>query len=370
MAHPSTEQTMKPSSEEKQPLATMQHHGSPSMTVTTGDSASTIPSVTVSSVSSLNNAATTKATSSAVAAIPLPTRMVLSAVAGMGAATVCHPLDVIRVQMQIHHYKNSLDAATSIYRQAGLRNGLYAGISAAYLRQWLYGSCRMGIYSYLLEKAKINNETAGRPKDDISFAKKLAMGSVSGAIGSFVGTPSEVALVRMSADSKLPPTEQRNYSSVGNCLMRISREEGAIHLWRGATPTVVRATLLSACQMGVTTEVKSKLIASGWFGPDGQWLGGYPMMFCATLVSSFCANVVANPFDVVKSRMQNMVIAADGTAMYNSMADCFVQSIRAEGPWVLWAGFTPAFIKLAPYTVISLTLADKLTKALTGKDAL
>ena len=56
--------------------------------------------------------------------------------------------------------------------------------------------------------------------------------------------------------------------------------------------------------------------------------------------------------------------------MYSGMMDCFVKSIRAEGPLVMWAGFTPAFIKLAPYTVISLTLADKLTKAFTGKDAL
>ena len=65
-----------------------------------------------------------------------------------------------------------------------------------------------------------------------------------------------------------------------------------------------------------------------------------------------------------------MPIHADGTAMYSGMADCFVKSVRAEGPMVLYAGFTPAFIKLAPYTVISLTLADKLTKALTGKEAL
>ena len=312
----------------------------------------------------------TSSSASAGTAIPLPTRMVLSAFAGMGAATVCHPLDVIRVQMQTYHFRNSWDAATSIYRNAGLRNGLYAGISAAYLRQWLYGSCRMGIYAYLLEKATIANERAGRAKGDIPFAQKLAMGCVSGGIGSFVGTPSELALVRMSADSKMPVEQRRNYTSVLNCLVRISREEGIVKMWRGATPTVARATLLSACQMGVTSEAKATLSKSGYFGENGQWLNGYPMMFCATLISSFCANCVANPFDVVKSRMQNMKIAADGTAMYSNMVDCFVKSIRSEGPMVMWAGFTPAFIKLAPYTIISLTLADKLSRAVTGKDAL
>jgi solute carrier family 25 oxoglutarate transporter 11 len=222
--------------------------------------------------------------------------MVLSAFAGMGAATVCHPLDVIRVQMQTYsNYKNSLDAAKSIYASNGLRNGLYAGISAAYLRQWLYGSCRMGIYSYLLEGAKNKNKGG-----EIPFSQKLSMGCISGGIGSFVGTPSELALVRMSADNKLPVAQRRNYTNVVNCLTRIAREEGFQNLWRGATPTVVRATLLSACQMGVTSEVKGRLAKSGLFGENGQWLYGYPMMFCSTLVSSFCANIVANPFDVVK----------------------------------------------------------------------
>jgi len=273
--------------------------------------------------------------------------------------------------MQTFHYRNSLDAVTSIYRRSGLRNGLYAGISAAYLRQWLYGSCRMGIYSYLLERANLENQKAGRRKGDIPFRDKLLMGCISGGIGSFVGTPSELALVRMSADSKLPPEQRRNYTSVVDCIVRISKEEGLIKLWRGATPTVARATLLSAAQMGVTSEVKGGLIRSGYFGEKGNWLGGYPMMFCATTVSSFVANCVANPFDVVKSRLQNMSVdKATGKMPYSGMVDCFVKSIRREGPKVLFAGFTPAFVKLAPYSVISLTLADKLSKAFTGKDAL
>mmetsp|Transcript_7017 Transcript_7017/g.17304 ORF Transcript_7017/g.17304 Transcript_7017/m.17304 type:complete len:368 (+) Transcript_7017:293-1396(+) len=306
--------------------------------------------------------------------ISLPTRMVLSATAGMGAAIFCHPLDVIRVQMQTFGYKSTVDAATSIYQRSGLVNGLYSGISAAFLRQWLYGSVRMGLYSYLLEKQQLLNLSQNnKPKNDISFQAKLGMGSISGAIGSFVGTPSEVALVRMSADSKLPVGERRNYTSVQNCLSRIANEEGLAALWRGATPTVARATLLSACQMGVTSQTKGYLIESGYFGPGGQYGNGIPMLFCATLVSSFCANIVANPFDVIKSRLQNMSIPDPSSGqkpMYGGMKDCFIKSLQADGPLVLWRGFVPAFVKLAPYSVISLTLLDKLTRAVTGKDAL
>ena len=47
--------------------------------------------------------------------VPLHSRMVLGALSGMGAATFCHPLDVVRVNMQVAVYKNTLDAASSIF---------------------------------------------------------------------------------------------------------------------------------------------------------------------------------------------------------------------------------------------------------------
>lgn len=299
-------------------------------------------------------------------------KMVIAAFSGMGAATVCHPLDVIRVQMQTEGstYKSASDAAVGIYKKNGVKDGLYAGVSAAYLRQWLYGSCRIGIYAYLLENAQNANVKAGLDKNAISLPSKMLMGLTSGGIGSFVGTPSELALVRMSNDKKLPVEQRRNYNGVGNCISRIAKEEGVPALFTGAPATVLRACLLSACAMGITSEIKMRLSGSGFFGEDGKLYGGVPLLFVATIISSFAANIVANPFDVVKSRMQNMVIEKDGSAQYNSMIDCFLQTMGNEGVLKLWSGFVPAFLKLAPYTVISLILTDKITKIVTGKEAL
>ena len=126
-----------------------------------------------------------------------------------------------------------------------------------------------GIYADLLGRAQEENIAAGRPKNDISFVRKLGMGCTSGAIGAFVGTPSELALVRMGADSKLPAAERRNYKNVVDCIGRIAREEGPTKLWRGAVPTIARATLLSACQMAITSDLKLMIISSGAFGPQG-----------------------------------------------------------------------------------------------------
>jgi uncharacterized surface protein with fasciclin (FAS1) repeats len=69
-------------------------------------------------------------------------------------------------------------------------------------------------------------------------------------------------------------------------------------------------------------------------------------------------------------RTQNQKVGKDGTLKYKSMVDCFLKILSEEGILTLWAGFTPAFIKLAPYTIISLILTEKITMLVTGKAAL
>ena len=51
-------------------------------------------------------------------------------------------------------YNGAADAAKQIYTRSGVQRGLYAGLSAAYLRQWTYGAGRLGIYAFLLQEKK------------------------------------------------------------------------------------------------------------------------------------------------------------------------------------------------------------------------
>ena len=69
-------------------------------------------------------------------------------------------------------------------------------------------------------------------------------GMTAGGAGAFVGTPAEVALIRMTSDGSLPADQRRNYSSVFNALARIYKEEGLTTLWKGATPTIARCNIL------------------------------------------------------------------------------------------------------------------------------
>ncbi|KAI8439819.1 hypothetical protein MSG28_013486 [Choristoneura fumiferana] len=52
-----------------------------------------------------------------------------------------------------------------------------------------------------------------------NFGAKLLTGITAGAIGAVVGNPAEVALIRMTADGRLPPEQRRNYTNAREMLL-------------------------------------------------------------------------------------------------------------------------------------------------------
>jgi solute carrier family 25 (mitochondrial oxoglutarate transporter), member 11 len=79
----------------------------------------------------------------------------------------------------------------------------------------------------------------------LPLIQKAFIGLTAGAIGACVGSPADLALIRMQADSTLPAAQRRSYKNAFHALYRISADEGVLALWKGAGPTVVRAMSLN-----------------------------------------------------------------------------------------------------------------------------
>lgn len=94
----------------------------------------------------------------------------------------------------------------------------------------------------------------------------------AGAAGAFVGTPSEVALIRMTADGRLPEAERRNYKNVFDALIRMTREESLLTLWRGAIPTMGRAMVVNAAQLASYSQAKEYLLSTGIMEYNGLYI--------------------------------------------------------------------------------------------------
>lgn len=60
----------------------------------------------------------------------------------------------------------------------------------------------------------------------------MSVGMMAGGSAAVIGNPTEVSLVRMTLDGRLPVQQRRGYKNVFDAMFRIVREEGVLTLWR------------------------------------------------------------------------------------------------------------------------------------------
>lgn len=286
---------------------------------------------------------------------PKSVKFLFGGLAGMGATVFVQPLDLVKNRMQLagqgtkaREYKTSFHCLVSILKNEGV-GGVYTGLSAGLLRQATYTTTRLGIYTILFEKM---TSADGRPPN---FFLKAVIGMTAGAVGAFVGTPAEVALIRMTADGRLPLEERRGYTNVFNALARITREEGLTTLWRGCVPTMARAVVVNAAQLASYSQSKQALLESGYFDD------GILCHFSASMISGLVTTAASMPVDIVKTRIQNMKMI-DGKPEYKNGLDVLVRVVGKEGFFSLWKGFTPYYARLGPHTVLTFIFLEQMNR--------
>eukprot|EP00914_Ancora_sagittata_P022541 GHVO01044768.1.p1 GENE.GHVO01044768.1~~GHVO01044768.1.p1 ORF type:complete len:198 (+),score=19.06 GHVO01044768.1:261-854(+) len=182
------------------------------------------------------------------------------------------------------------------------------------------------------------------------------MGMTAGAVGSFIGTPAEISLIRMTADGRLPKAEQRGYKNVFNALSRITSEEGVLTLWRGCGPTIVRAMVVNAAQLASYSQAKQFVLKTGYFGDNIM------CHFVASMISGLVTTAASMPVDIAKTRVQSMKVI-DGKPEYKGSIDVLSKVIRQEGFFSLWKGFTPYYARLGPHTVLCFIFLEQMNKS-------
>ncbi|XP_065060805.1 mitochondrial 2-oxoglutarate/malate carrier protein-like isoform X2 [Rhopilema esculentum] len=270
----------------------------------------------------------------------------------MLATCFVQPLDLVKTRMQMSGvggtsktHKTSFHAVYNIIKAEGVF-GVYNGLSAALLRQASYTTTRLGVYTSLMEHFK------GADNKPPGFVKKLGLGMAAGAVGSFIGTPAELALIRMTSDGRLPPAEQRGYKNVFDALIRVVREEGVLTLWRGCVPTVARAMVVNAAQLATYSQAKQILLGTHYFNDN------ILCHFCASMISGLATTFASMPPDIAKTRIQSMKII-DGKPEYKGGMDVLMKVVRKEGFAALWKGFTPCYLRIGPHTVLTFIFLEQ-----------
>lgn len=287
--------------------------------------------------------------------IPNSVKFLFGGSAGMAATLFVQPLDLVKNRMQLSGegggtkmYKNSFHCMSTIIKNEGLP-AIYNGLSAGLFRQASYTTTRLGVYTTLFEKASQSSSSSP------SFFMKAGIGLIAGGVGAVVGTPAEIALIRMTSDGRLPVAERRGYTNVFNALYRISTEEGVMTMWRGCGPTVARAMVVNAAQLASYSQAKQLILGTGYFKDNVM------CHFVASMISGLITTAASMPVDIVKTRIQNMKVI-DGKAEYRGAMDVLTRVIKNEGILSLWKGFTPYYARLGPHTVLTFIFLEQMNQ--------
>lgn len=267
---------------------------------------------------------------------------------GMLATCVIQPVDMIKVRIQLGQ-GSGLHVAKTMLREEG-PGAFYKGLSAGLLRQATYTTARLGSFRILTNKAVAAND--GKP---LPLYQKALCGLTAGAIGASVGSPADLALIRMQADATLPAAQRRNYTNAFHALYRIVADEGVLALWKGAGPTVVRAMALN---MGMLASYDQSVE----FFKDRLGFSDASTVVGASAVSGFFASACSLPFDYVKTQIQKMQPDASGKYPYTGSLDCAMKTLKSGGPFKLYTGFPVYCVRIAPHVMMTWIFLNQIQK--------
>ena len=216
----------------------------------------------------------------------------LAGASSIVACTFVHPIDTIKVRMQIQvplpdgtkKYPNMIAGIKTIMAEEGVRYGIYKGIEGAYLRESVYSTLRLGLYEPIKRVAGVNK--------DSGIAYKFMAGGASGLIGSGIANPFDLLKIRMQA-------HKGEYKPPSWHVNEVYSNFGIVGFWRGVAPTMVRAMLMNGTKLAVYDTIKHKII-------DLKILkDGVAVQFIAACVAGFFQTVVTAPMDNIKTRIMN-----------------------------------------------------------------
>lgn len=293
------------------------------------------------------------------------TNLMAGGAAGMMEALVCHPLDTIKVRMQLSRRSRQPGAPKRGFIRTGTEIvkretplGLYKGLGA--VMTGIVPKMAIRFSSFEAYKQLLANKETGTVSGQATFMAGLAAG-VTEAVA--VVTPMEVIKIRLQAQhhSMADPLDVPKYRNAAHALYTVVKEEGAGALYRGVSLTALRQGSNQAVNFTAYTYFKETLLK---WQPDlekGQ-LPGYQTTLIG-LVSGAMGPLSNAPIDTIKTRLQKTPAEAGTTAMQRITriaADMFKQ----EGFHAFYKGITPRIMRVAPGQAVTFTVYEYLKEKL------
>ncbi|XP_044267250.1 mitochondrial basic amino acids transporter [Tribolium madens] len=166
----------------------------------------------------------------------LQSSLIAGATAGFFQSFLCSPMELAKSRLQVAKSPSGpLDCLRKIYRGEGVR-GLFRGLNSTILREIpAFGS-------YFLTYEFLTRSDDNRP---VSTGNMLLAGGISGMVSWIIVYPIDVVKSRFQIDN--------TYKNSLDCLRKSVSSEGYNFLYKGLSPTLLRAFPVNAATFAVVT---------------------------------------------------------------------------------------------------------------------
>ena len=254
----------------------------------------------------------------------------------MFAVNFTHPIEFIKTRVQVTN-EGILATCSNTFKHEGI-TAFWKGIPWAYCREGSYTAIRLGAYAPV-------RDAIGAGSPDAPAHMKFLAGAITGAVGSVAGNPLDV-LKTLSQTNKC--TSVPLLTLVG----QMYHDQGIAGFYRGVQVNIMRAITLNATKMGVYD------ISKGYVVDSTGWKRNSPKTaFCSSFLAGFFMTVTVAPFDRIRTALMNQPTNAK---VYDGMVDCFVKTVKNDGPLSLWRSFVPIWARFAPMATLQLLTIEFL----------
>ncbi|BFZ54850.1 Mitochondrial succinate-fumarate transporter [Savitreella phatthalungensis] len=292
-----------------------------------------------------------------------PVHLVSGGIAGLCEALACHPLDTIKVRMQL----------STRARLPGAKKRSFFGVGRDIVRKEsplaLYkglGAVVTGIvpkmairFSSFEAYKRLLADEQGKVATGKVFIAGLGAG-VTEAVA--VVSPMECIKIRLQAQhhSMADPLDVPRYRNAAHAAYTIVREEGLLALYRGVSLTALR----QATNQGVnfTAYQEFQKWAKEW-----QEIAVLPSYqnFLLGGISGAMGPMSNAPIDTIKTRIQRGA-STDGSKGLARIVNVTRDLVAKEGVSALYKGITPRVLRVAPGQAVTFAVYEKIKGWLEG----
>jgi len=293
------------------------------------------------------------------------TNLIAGGAAGMMEALVCHPLDTIKVRMQLSRRARAPGAkkrsfittgADIVKRETPL--GLYKGLGAVITG--IVPKMAIRFSSFEAYKKLLADKETGAVSGQATFMAGLGAGVTEAVC---VVTPMEVIKIRLQAQhhSMADPLDIPKYRNAAHALYTVVKEEGIGALYRGISLTALRQGSNQAVNFTAYTEFKELL---------QKWQPQYkdtPIPSYQTtligLISGAMGPLSNAPIDTIKTRLQKTP-GQPGETAWSRIRVIAKDMFKQEGFHAFYKGITPRIMRVAPGQAVTFTVYEFLKEKL------